>query len=67
MHAAVLLPCHQAGLFQHAQMLRYGGERHLVWRRQFADGCFTLAGEAREDAATSGMRQGGEGGIERRA
>ncbi len=64
MHSAVFLPRDEAGVFEHAQVLRNGGKRHFVGRGEVADGCFTLAGEARENSAARGVGERGEGGIE---
>ena len=67
MHSAVFVSRDEAGVFEHAQVLRYRGERHLVWRGEVADRSFALACEAGEDAAARGIGEGGEGGIEGRS
>ena len=64
MDSAVFLPRDEAGGFQHAQVFRYGGERHFVGRGEVADRCCTLACEARENSAARGVGERSEGGIE---
>lgn len=63
MHAAVFVPRYEPGVSKHAQMLRYGGQRHVVRRSQIANGSFA-GREPRQYATASGVGKRGERGIQ---
>ncbi len=65
-HAPVLVSLHQAGLYQHAQVLLHSRQGHAVRPGQFAEGEFA-AGQLRQDGAAGGVSQGAEGGVKGRA
>jgi hypothetical protein len=64
MHAPVFVPHDQSRFFEHAQMLRNGGQGHVVRRGELADRRFAKS-ELREDAATGRVGKRSEGGVER--
>lgn len=66
MDAAVDFALQQAGGLQHAEVLGDGGERDLEGPGDLGDGGFAL-GEAGENGAAGGVRQGPEDGVEGRA
>src|SRR3954447_20376100 len=53
----------QARALEHLEMPRYRGQAHLERLRQLADRRLAL-GQAREDGATRGIGEGGEGSAE---
>jgi len=63
MNSSFLVACNQPGSFEHAQVLGDPGEGDVEGRGQVADGGFA-AGQARQDAAASGVGQGGKDGIQ---
>jgi hypothetical protein len=65
MYAPILVALNQSRVFEHPQMLRNGGKRHVVRRGQIADGSFTES-ELREDAAAGRVGKSTEGGVEDR-
>jgi hypothetical protein len=65
-HATIPVPPDEARAFEHAQMLRYGGERHFVRRCKLADGSFAER-QPREDAAAGGVGERRESGVEHSA
>ena len=65
MRAAFDTPRHQAGRFEHPQMLRDGRQRHLKRRRQLRHRCFAF-GQARQQRAPRAVGQRAEGGVQSR-
>jgi hypothetical protein len=66
MHAPIFVALDESRLREHAQMLRYGGKRHVVRCSQVADGSLAKS-ELREDAAASSVGKSAEGSIKRRS
>jgi hypothetical protein len=56
---------HEPGSFQHLDVLRGRGERHPIWRRELADGVFTL-GESLEHGPSSLVTECAENDVEAR-
>jgi hypothetical protein len=65
MHPSIFPPLNELRALEHAQVFRYGRQRHFVRRGKIADGRFSLR-EPRQDAAACGVGKRGKRAIERR-
>jgi hypothetical protein len=62
--AAVNFAAEKASRFEDSEVFGDGRKRNIEWLGEFLDRSFA-PGEAGEDGATRGVREGTEGGVER--